>query len=441
MNPRILVVDDDTLIRRIMQDTLSGLPADVLEAGDGPTALGLAKAERPDLICLDTMMPGMDGFQVAERLKQDPETAEIPLIFVSALGTAGHKVKGLDLGAEDYLSKPIDPEEFKARIRSVLRRTQRRLAPAPAQPSTVGQLHAMPLPTLVRWMELERRDARLILTHGEEEGRIVFREGFIRQASQGVRRGAAAVYQMLTWQEGAFNILPGVEEVAAPDLEVRAANEDLLQEGARRLAERQGMRETLPGPEARLELPAALRTVVQTDLPPDGAQLVALLDGTRNVEAVLEGSPLDGWATLAILGALLRMGALGWNVDPPAAGTATPRRGVPRVTIGETVRYQRLQAMERADSFTLSGKGVFVQTPVPFAVGEQVLLRFQLASGADWITAIGQVIWRNAEAEGQRPEESGMMLQFTEVSPEHLETIDRRLVGSITADIRKALEQ
>jgi DNA-binding response OmpR family regulator/Tfp pilus assembly protein PilZ len=443
MDPRILVVDDDALILRIMKDTLSSLPADVLEADDGQKGLALAKAEQPDLIFLDTMMPNMDGFQVAEILKQDPATAAIPLIFVSALGTASHKVRGLDLGAEDYLSKPIDPEELKARVRSILRRVRRPaaapVAPPPVQATTVGQLHAMPLPTLVRWMELERRDARLILTRGEEEGRMVFRGGAIRQASQGARRGEAAVYQLLGWKEGTFNILPGVEEVSAANLEVRMANEDLLQEGTHRLGEIPTLRAALPGPEALLELPAAVRTVVQRELPPEGGLLVGLLDGTRSTDRILAESPSDAWATLRVLQGLARSGALGWVVDPASGSTGPARRGVPRVTVEGVAQYQSLKALQQAGGFTLSGKGVFLPTATPFEVGEQVLLRFQLGGGVEWITGIGQVIWSRTDSQQSRPEEPGMMLQFSDMRPDDLEAIDRRLVQSISSEIRKGL--
>lgn len=452
MDPRILVVDDDNLILSIMRDTLTTLPAGVIGASDGQQALALAKSEQPDLILLDTMMPEMDGFQVAERLKQDPATADIPLVFVSALGTSSHKVRGLDLGAEDYLSKPIDPEELKARVRSILRRTRRTAppaaaatgeaaaAPAAAQ-ATVGQLHAMPLPTLIRWMELERRDVRLILTRRDEEGRMVFRGGRIHQASQGPRRREAAVYQLLGWPEGTFNILPGLEEVAAEDLEVRMPNEELLREGTRRLEELPRLRATFPGREALLELPAAIRTVVQAELSADGAQFAALLDGTRNTDQFLLASPFDDWTTLLTLQALQRSGALGWAVDPAAAATIAPRRGIPRIGVERPVQYQSLQALQRAGGFTLSGKGVFIPTSAPFEVGEHVLLRFQLADGVEWITAVGQVIASTAETQTGRPEDHGMMLQFTEVRPDDYEAIDRRLVQSITAEIRKALEQ
>lgn len=443
MIARILVVDDDSLIRRIMRDTLSTLPADVLEAPDGNEALTLAKAERPDLIFLDTMMPGMDGFQIAEALKQDAATAGIPLVFVSALGTSSHKVRGLDLGAEDYLSKPIDPEELKARVRSILRRT-RPPAPAPEPPAPAtagGQLQAMPLASLVRWMEMERRNTRLALTRGDEQGELLFREGRITRAVQGPRRGETAAYQLLTWQEGAFEILPAPEEVATEEGNVSAANEDLLREGARRLEELSGLRAGLPGPEALLEIPAALRTALQEGLHSSGAALAALLDGTRTSDQVLAESPLDTWMTLVILRRLSQVGALGWLASPSAAPALAARRSLPRLAAEGSFQFQSLRTFQEAGRFTLSGRGVFVQTSTPLEVGEQVLVRFQLPGATTWILAVGQVVWRTADAQKSKPEDLGMGLQFVEVSAENLEAIDQRVTQGIVVEVREALER
>ncbi|HSB81173.1 MAG TPA: response regulator [Candidatus Methylomirabilis sp.] len=443
MTPRILVVDDDSLIRRIMRDTLSTLPADISEAKDGDEALRLARAERPDLIFLDTMMPGMDGFQVAELLKQEPLTAAIPLVFVSALGTASHKVRGLDLGAEDYMAKPIDPEELKARVRSILRRTRPPVpAPEPAAPTVAsGKLQAMPLPSLVRWLEMERRSARLLLVRAGEVGEITFADGRISHAVQGPRRGEAALYQLLTWREGGFEILPAPEGEMPAGGELTRANEDLLQEGSRRMEEATALRAGLPGSEALLEIPAALRTAAEAVVPQDGVSLMALLDGKKDVGQILAGSPFDGWMTLKILQRLLRVGALGWVPTPGASGQAeAPRRSILRLLADVPVQYQSLRALQEASRFTLSARGMFVQTPTPFEVGEQVLLRFQLPGGATWITAVGQVVWRNADAKKSKPEDLGMMLQFIQASPEVLAAIEDCLTHGIVAQIRAALE-
>ncbi|HEX7512605.1 MAG TPA: response regulator, partial [Candidatus Methylomirabilis sp.] len=195
---RILVADDEPYVVLAIKEVLESLPASVLEAQDGEEALRLAKAELPDIILLDVKMPRLDGFQVARALKQDPTTAGIPLIFFSALGAPSEKIKGLELGADDYVAKPIDAEELKARVRTILRRGR------PEKGATFlasGQLEVMNLPSLVRALEGDRRTTRLLLTRGEEQGEIVFEDGHITRAMQGQRQHEAAVYELLSWQE------------------------------------------------------------------------------------------------------------------------------------------------------------------------------------------------------------------------------------------------
>jgi putative two-component system response regulator len=88
----------------------------VLAATDGKTALETAERERPDLILLDVVMPGIDGYEVCRRLKDNHETQNIPVIFITALAGGADEIRGLELGARDYLTKPIDPPSVKARV-------------------------------------------------------------------------------------------------------------------------------------------------------------------------------------------------------------------------------------------------------------------------------------------------------------------------------------
>ena len=186
MSLRILVADDEPYVVEAIQQVLAELPAKVLGAADGKEALRLAQTERLDLILLDVKMPGLDGFQVAEALKQDPKTARVPVMFFSAVGTTKDKVRGLDMG-EDYINKPIDPDELKARVRKALRRTR----PAGQDSLASGSLAAMSLPALMRSFEAERRTARLLLARAAERGELVFRDGRITHAVQGSRQGDA----------------------------------------------------------------------------------------------------------------------------------------------------------------------------------------------------------------------------------------------------------
>jgi serine phosphatase RsbU (regulator of sigma subunit) len=116
----ILLVDDNTTNLQVLLQTLKPVGCKLLVAKDGEKALSIANRSHPDLILLDIMMPGIDGFEVCSRLKADPETAGIPVIFLSALNETADKVKGLQLGAVDYVSKPFQAEEVIARVNTHL---------------------------------------------------------------------------------------------------------------------------------------------------------------------------------------------------------------------------------------------------------------------------------------------------------------------------------
>ena len=424
---RILVADDEPLVLRVIRDILSSLPANVLEAKDGEEALRLAKAERPDLILLDVMMPRMDGFQVAEVLKRDPSTAEIPVVFVSALGASRDKVRGLDLGAEDYLAKPIDPEELKARVRIILRRQK----PAPRETALAsGQLQAMNLVSLVQLFEGERRTARLLLTRDGERGEIVFQEGRIAQAVQGPRRGEAAVYQLVTWRDGTFQMAPP-DPSGAVIGEVTGSNQGLLMEGMRRLDEIPGLRTGLPDPPVPLAIPPALKAAVQQQAQGEVAALTALLDGTRDLEQVLAQSPFDPWMTLKYLQRLQALGGL------EAVTAGAERRGV-RLNVEMPIEYQSLRTFQKTATFNLSARGLFVRTATPFDLGEQVILRFQLPGQEGWIKVVGQVVWRNADASKRGG--LGMGLRFLDLAEADREVIEEYLAQALVVQIKGALE-
>jgi two-component system cell cycle response regulator len=121
MSARILVVDDIDSNVRLLEAKLSSEYYEVLTASDGPTALAIAASELPDIILLDVMMPGMDGFAVCRRLKEDPTTRHVPVVLVTALDGRADRVAGLEAGADDFLTKPIDDLMLFARVRSLTR--------------------------------------------------------------------------------------------------------------------------------------------------------------------------------------------------------------------------------------------------------------------------------------------------------------------------------
>jgi len=119
--PRILIVDDNQTNRDILATRLDGHGYELLQAADGEEALASARANLPDLILLDVMMPKIDGFEVCRRLKSDPALPFMPIILVTAKADTKDVVAGLDAGADEYLTKPVDHRALVARVRSMLR--------------------------------------------------------------------------------------------------------------------------------------------------------------------------------------------------------------------------------------------------------------------------------------------------------------------------------
>jgi two-component system alkaline phosphatase synthesis response regulator PhoP len=119
---KILIVDEEIDASTALRLALESEGYNVIEALDGYEGIRKAKSENPDVILLDIMMPGMDGFEACQLLKADPALKHIPIIMLTAKGEVDDKVEGLELGADDYVTKPFNLKELKARIRMVLRR-------------------------------------------------------------------------------------------------------------------------------------------------------------------------------------------------------------------------------------------------------------------------------------------------------------------------------
>jgi two-component system alkaline phosphatase synthesis response regulator PhoP len=122
---KVLVVDDEAPIRLLCRVNLEAEGMEVLEAADGEAGLALARSEQPDVVLLDVMMPAMDGWQVAERLFEDAETSEIPLVFLTARAELRDRARGLELGGVDYITKPFNPVELASVVERMLERVRR----------------------------------------------------------------------------------------------------------------------------------------------------------------------------------------------------------------------------------------------------------------------------------------------------------------------------
>ena len=122
---KVLVIDDEEPIRLLCRVNLQLEDMDVLEAADGPSGLAQAREHRPDVILLDVMMPGLDGWRVAEKLLEDDRTNEIPIIFLTARAEFRDRARGLDIGGVDYVTKPFNPLELAPLVRQLLDRIEK----------------------------------------------------------------------------------------------------------------------------------------------------------------------------------------------------------------------------------------------------------------------------------------------------------------------------
>jgi len=122
---RVLVIDDEAPIRLLCRVNLEAEGMDVLEAADGRTGLDLARDQQPDVVLLDVMMPGLDGWRVAEELLEDDRTRGIPIIFLTARAEFRDRARGLDIGGVDYVTKPFNPLDLAQLVRGLLDRIDR----------------------------------------------------------------------------------------------------------------------------------------------------------------------------------------------------------------------------------------------------------------------------------------------------------------------------
>jgi len=181
----ILVVDDEAIVLDVVERYLRRDGYTVRVARDGPSALALARGEHPDLIILDVMLPGIDGLEVARRLRQE---SAVPIIMLTARGEETDKLLGLGLGADDYVTKPFSTKELVARVAAVLRRTGATRAAPPAaegQALTVGTLQIDVGGRTVRRegqaIDLTAREFNLLLYLARHPGHVFTRQQLLDQ--------------------------------------------------------------------------------------------------------------------------------------------------------------------------------------------------------------------------------------------------------------------
>ena len=291
-------------------------------AENGVEALEVLEVARPDLIISDTDMPEMDGFELCRRLKAEPAWAQIPMIFLTGQSSIEHKVRGLELGVEDYLTKPIYIKEILTRVRILLQKAERASLEEKRDGRTrfSGQLSDMGVVDLIQTIEVSRKSG-LIHFAGESGGRatLYFREGKVIDAEAGHLQGEDAVYRLLTWGEGEFEVL--FRQVRRKDA-IEMSSQALLMEGMRRLDEWGRLQEQLPSLSTIFQIDYGELADRLAELPDELNTLLRLFDGRRTLMEIIDAAEHGDLETLEVISKLYFEGLIVERDERDDAGAA-----------------------------------------------------------------------------------------------------------------------
>jgi DNA-binding response OmpR family regulator len=317
---KLLLVDADPRSVRVLEVSLKKSGYSVTTASDGADALAKIEIDAPDLILSDTRLPRVDGYELVRRLKKQPETASIPTVFLTSQKSIEDKIRGLELGVEDYLTKPIFVRELIARVNVLLaRRTQERMAtslPVSARTRLNGSLEDMGVVDLLQTFEVSRKSGVARIHDGRQTVVVFFRDGKVVDAELGRLRGEEAVYRALLWNAGSFEV--EFRPVDNPDV-IPTSTQGLLMEGMRRVDEWGRLLEQLPPLKTVFQIDSDALLERLNEIPDELNGILRLFDGKRTLLEVVDESPFEDLSTLSTVTKLFFEGLLQASEPPPAA--------------------------------------------------------------------------------------------------------------------------
>jgi CheY-like chemotaxis protein len=323
----LLLVDADSKSLRMLEVSLRKAGFSVTTAVHAPDARDKLAHSAPDLIIIDTKLPGEEsGFDFVGKLKRAPETATIPIIFLSSENKLEQKVAGLELGVEDYLTKPIYIKEVLTRVRVLLDKKEKQTLERRERSSSFsGLLGDMGLVDLMQTVEIGRKTGRLFVESRGQKGQVSFREGKVCDARIRRLTGERAFYRMLVWNEGVFSMEFGPHDDA--DV-IELSTQGLLMEGMRRVDEWGRLMEQLPPLEHRFEIDYGELVDRLAEVPDEVNALLRLFDGRRTLLEVVDETDFGDLEALEIASKLYFEGLIVDVADrePPAEPGDTTTR-------------------------------------------------------------------------------------------------------------------
>ncbi len=315
----LLLVDADPRSTRLLEVSLRGAGYVVTTALDGNDALSKLEVSPPDLVITDTRLPALDGYGLVRRMKERTDWSQVPIVFLASQKSIEDKIRGLELGVEDYLTKPIFVRDLLARVNLLLaRRTAENMATRTSTTSRTrfaGSLQDMAVVDLLQTFEVSRKTGYLLLTHDVQAAKIFLRDGKVIDAELGRLRGEEAVYRTFLWNEGSFEVHFGV--VAQEDV-IDTTTQGLLMEGMRRVDEWGRLLEQLPPLSTRFEVDYEQLADRLNEIPDELNGILRLFDGRKSLMQVVDASPFEDLSTLSTITKLYFEGLIRM-VDPSLA--------------------------------------------------------------------------------------------------------------------------
>ena len=195
----ILIIDDDQVTTAVIEEYLTDFGLNVLNAQDGDAGIEIMKRDNPDLILLDIMMPGKDGIQILKEIKLTPGLSNTPILLLSSVNRTNIKVKGLELGADDYITKPVDKAELLARIQLSLKRSSK----DKKDPGILeGELSNFSLADLLQSFEMGKKTATILFP--DMDGEIIIENGILISCRQGLFTKTKAINRIFFLESGEF---------------------------------------------------------------------------------------------------------------------------------------------------------------------------------------------------------------------------------------------
>jgi DNA-binding response OmpR family regulator len=308
---QLLLVEPDPQSLRVLEVSLKKAGFSVTTAGDGADAIQKVELSTPDLILSDTRLPRLDGYELVRRLKERPDYATIPVVFLTGQRSIEDKIRGLELGVEDYLTKPIFVRELIARVNLLLaRRTHDSMAtsvPVSRRTRFSGSLEDMGVVDLLQTFEVSRKSGVARVSDGRREARVYFRDGKVVDADLGKLRGEEAVYRSLISNSGDFEVefCPVINEDIIP-----TSTQGLLMEGMRRLDEWGRLLEQLPPLETIFEVDHEQLVQRLNEVPDELNGILRLFDARHTLLDVVDESPFEDLSTLSTVSKLFFEGLL-----------------------------------------------------------------------------------------------------------------------------------